>query len=232
MINRWQDEAGSYIYNVMGLTESTAPLIFTPPGQRAPVDPETGALSIGIPLPNTQLMVVDPVDSSRIIPLGETGEMLVRGPQIVEGYWNKPEETRQTFVDGWCCTGDIVKVDEDGWVYLVDRKKDMIISSGFKVWPREVEDVLYGHPATKEAVVVGVPDAYRGETPKAFISLKEEYKGQVSKEDFSQFCQKQLAAYKVPRQIEFLDEIPKTASGKVLRRVLRDEELKKGEPAP
>ncbi len=232
VVNRWEKEAGSYIYNVMGLTESTAPLIFTPPGQRAPVDPETGALSIGIPLPNTELKVVDPVEGSRIVPLGEAGEMLVRGPMMVEGYWNKPEETSLTFSDGWCYTGDIVKMDEDGWVYLVDRKKDMIIASGFKVWPREVEDVLYSHPATREALVVGVPDAYRGETPKAFVSLKEEYKGKISREDFLQFCRKHLAAYKIPSDIEFLDEVPKTASGKVLRRVMREQELKKAGKTP
>jgi len=159
--------------------------------------------------------------------LGEPGEMLVRGPQIVQGYWNKPEETGATFVDGWCHTGDIVKMDEQGWIYLVDRKKDMIIASGFKVWPRELEDVLYKHPATKEVVVVRVPDSYRGESPKAFISIKDEYKDRITQEEILAFCKKEMAAYKVPRAIEFLDEVPKTASGKVLRRLVREEEMKK-----
>ena len=227
VIKRWQDETGSYIYNVMGLTESTAPLIFTPPGKRAPVDQDTEALSIGIPLPNTEFRVVDPENGEEEVPLGEPGEMLVRGPQVVQGYWNKPEETTATFVDGWCHTGDIVKMDEQGWIYLVDRKKDMIIASGFKVWPRELEDVLYKHPATKEVVVVGVPDAYRGESPKAFISLKDEYKDRTTAEEMLAFCKKEMAAYKVPREIEFLDEVPKTASGKVLRRLVREEEMKK-----
>jgi len=145
----------------------------------------------------------------------------------VQGYWNKPEETGATFVDGWCHTGDIVKMDEQGWIYLVDRKKDMIIASGFKVWPREVEDVLYKHPATKEVVVVGVPDSYRGESPKAFISIKDEYKDRITQEEILAFCKKEMAAYKVPRAIEFLDEVPKTASGKVLRRLVREEEMKK-----
>jgi len=227
VVKKWEEEAGSYIYNVMGLTESTAPLIFVPSGRRAPVDPDTGALSIGIPLPNTEFMVVDAENGQEIVPLGETGEMVVKGPQIIKGYWNKPEETKETFVEGWFYTGDIVKMDEDGWVYLVDRKKDMIIASGFKVWPREVEDVLYKHPATKEAVVVGVADPYRGESPKAFISLKDEYKGKVTAEEFIDFCKQNMAAYKYPRQVEFLDEIPKTATGKALRRLLREQEAKK-----
>lgn len=145
----------------------------------------------------------------------------------MQGYWNKPEETGATFVDGWCHTGDIVKMDEQGWIYLVDRKKDMIIASGFKVWPREVEDVLYKHPATKEVVVVRVPDSYRGESPKAFISIKDEYKDRITQEEILAFCKKEMAAYKVPRAIEFLDEVPKTASGKVLRRLVREEEMKK-----
>ena len=227
IVAEWEKKAGSYIYNVMGLTESTAPLIFVPPGQRAPIDEETGALSIGIPLPNVEFKVVDAEDPTVEVPLGEVGEMLVRGPQIVKGYWNKPDETNKTFKDGWCHTGDIVKMDEEGWVYLVDRKKDMIIASGYKVWPREVEDVIYKHPATKEVVVIGVPDPYRGESPKAFISLKEEYKGKVTEQEFIDFCKKNMAAYKYPREVEFVEEIPKTASGKVLRRLLREIELEK-----
>jgi len=118
-------------------------------------------------------------------------------------------------------------MDEAGWIYLVDRKKDMIIASGFKVWPRELEDVPYKHPATKEVVVVGVPDTYRGESPKAFLSIKDEYKDRISKEEILAFCKKEMAAYKVPREIEFVDEVPKTASGEVLRRLVREEELKK-----
>jgi long-chain acyl-CoA synthetase len=227
VVARWEKEAGTYIYNVMGLTESTAPLIFVPPGRRAPVDPDTGALSIGIPLPNVEFKVVDAENPDQEVPLGETGEMLVRGPQMVAGYWNKPEETRETFRDGWCHTGDIVKMDREGWIYLVDRKKDMIIVSGYKVWPREVEDVIYRHPATKEVLVVGVPDPYRGESPKAFVSLKEEYVGRVTEREFIDFCRANMAVYKCPREVEFLEEIPKTASGKALRRLLREREAEK-----
>lgn len=227
VINKWEEEVGTYIHNVMGLTESTAPLIFVPPGKRAPVDPDTEALSIGIPLPNVDFMVVDAEHSNKIVAIGETGEMLVKGPQIIKGYWNKPEETDQTFIDGWCHTGDIVKMDENGWIYLVDRKKDMIIASGYKIWPRELEDVIYKFPGTKEVLVVGVPDSYRGESPKAFIALKDEYKTKVRKEDVINFCKQNMATYKVPREIEFLDEVPKTVTGKVLRRVLREQEAKK-----
>lgn len=227
IVAKWEKEAGSYIYNVMGLTESTAPLIFVPPGKRAPVDPDTGALSMGIPLPNVEFKVVDAEKPTVELPPGETGEMLVRGPQMVKGYWNKPDETNETFRDGWCHTGDIVKMDQDGWIYLVDRKKDMIIASGYKVWPREVEDVIYKHPATKEVLVVGVPDPYRGESPKAFISLKEEYRGKVAEQEFIDFCKVNMAAYKYPREVEFVDEIPKTASGKALRRLLREKEVEK-----
>jgi long-chain acyl-CoA synthetase len=228
IVKRWEDGVGTYLYNVMGLTESTAPMIFVPPGQRAPVDPDTEALSIGIPIANTDFMVVDPEESEKVLPIGEAGEMLARGSEIVKGYWNRPKETDETFTEGWCHTGDIAKMDEQGWVYLVDRKKDMIIASGYKVWPREVEDVLYKHPATKEASVVGKRDPYRGESPKAFISLKDGWKGKVTEADYINFCKENMAAYKYPREVEFIDEVPKTASGKVLRRVLSDQEAKKG----
>jgi len=227
VVARWEAEAGSYIYNVMGLTESTAPLIFVPPGRRAPVDPDTGALSMGIPLPNVEFMVVDAENPAIEVPPGEIGEMLVRGPQMVKGYWNKPEETSEVFRNGWCYTGDVVKMDQDGWIYLVDRKKDMIIASGYKVWPREVEDVIYKHPSTREVLVVGVPDAYRGESPKAYIALKDGFQGKVGEQEFIDFCKSSMAAYKCPREVEFVNEIPKTASGKGLRRVLRENEIER-----
>jgi long-chain acyl-CoA synthetase len=138
---------------------------------------------------------------------------------VFEGYWNKPEATRDAFHDGWFLTGDVAIMDEQGWFYIVDRKKDMINASGFKVWPREVEDILYRHPAVREAAVVGVADPYRGETVKAVLSLRS---GHVAtEEELVAFCRERLATYKVPRQVQFVDEIPKTASGKFLRRQLR-----------
>jgi long-chain acyl-CoA synthetase len=140
---------------------------------------------------------------------------------IFREYWNKPEETEKAFHEGFFLTGDVAVMDEDGFFYIVDRKKDMINVSGYKVWPREVEDVLYQHPAVKEAAVVGVPDEYRGETVRAFVALKEGEN--VSEEDLIQHCKERMAAYKYPRQVQFLDEVPKTATGKFLRRELREE---------
>lgn len=140
----------------------------------------------------------------------------------MKGYWNKPEETAAVFRSGWLLTGDIAKMDADGYFYIVDRKKDLIDASGFKVWPREVEEVLYSHPEVKEAAVVGIKDEYRGETVKAFVVLKDKAKN-VSTEDLRTFCKSLMAPYKVPKIIEFRDELPKTLVGKVLRRKLREE---------
>jgi long-chain acyl-CoA synthetase len=135
------------------------------------------------------------------------------------GYWNKPEATAAAFQDGWFLTGDVAVMDAEGWFYIVDRKKDMIVASGFKVWPRDVEDVLYQHPAVRECAVIGVPDTYRGETVKAFVALKQG--AEVGPEEIIAFCRERLAAYKYPRLVEFVPEIPKTATGKFLRRALR-----------
>ncbi len=179
--------------------------------------------SIGVPWPDTDARVVD--DEGNDVPVGEVGELIIRGPQVMLGYWNRPEETAKTLRDGWLYTGDMARMDEDGYFYIVDRKKDMIIAGGFNIYPREVEDVLFEHPAVKEAAVVGVPDPYRGETVKAFIVLKE---GQnVTEEELNQFCRENLAAYKVPRIYEFRNELPKTMVGKVLRRQLQEEERAK-----
>ncbi len=181
--------------------------------------------SIGIPFPDTYAVVVD--DEGKILPIGEVGELAIKGPQVMKGYWKMEEETKKVLINGWLLTGDMAKIDEDGYFYIVDRKKDMIIAGGYNIYPREVEEVLYEHPAVLEAAVVGVPDPYRGETVKAFIVLKPEYRGKVSEEEIIQFCKERLAAYKVPRIIEFRDELPKSAVGKILRRVLREEEIKK-----
>ncbi|AIY89437.1 long-chain-fatty-acid--CoA ligase [Geoglobus acetivorans] len=183
--------------------------------------------SIGIPIPNTYALVID--EEGKVLPVGEIGELAIFGPQVMKGYYKMEEETRKTLVSGWLLTGDMAKMDEDGYFYIVDRKKDVIIAGGYNIYPREVEEVLYEHPAVLEAAVVGVPDKYRGETVKAFIVLRPEHRGKVSEKDIEQFCRQKLAAYKVPRIIEFVDELPKSAVGKVLRRVLRDQEVKKME---
>lgn len=180
--------------------------------------------SIGVPWPDTDAAIFS-IETGEKLPPGEIGELAVKGPQVMKGYWNRPEETEETLRDGWLFTGDIGYMDEDGYFYIVDRKKDMIIAGGYNIYPREVEEVLYEHPAVAEAVVAGVPDPYRGETVKAYIVLKEG--ASTTEEELDQFARKHLAAYKVPRQYEFRKELPKTAVGKILRRVLVEEERNK-----
>ena len=221
IVDQFEEKFGVYIYIAYGLTESNSPTHFVPLEERAPVDEASGALSIGVPVPNCEARLVKVEDPSEEVPVGESGEFAAKGPMIFKGYWNKPEETEEAFQDGYFLTGDVAIMDEDGWFYIVDRKKDMINVSGYKVWPREVEDALYTHPQVKEAAVVGIPDEYRGETVKAFVALKEE--DAVSEEELVSYCKEQMADYKYPRQIEFMDELPKTATGKFLRRELRDE---------
>jgi long-chain acyl-CoA synthetase len=212
---------GVRIHNVYGLTESNSPTHAVPLGVRAPVDPQSGALSVGVPVPGCDARIVDLDNPSREARAGEAGELAVRGPMIFAGYWNRPEASAQAFLDGYFLTGDVVIMDERGFFYVVDRKKDMIIASGYKVWPREVEDVLYQHPGVREAAVIGVPDAYRGETVKAFVSLKEAFRDRVTGPELIAHCRERLAAYKYPREIELVADVPKTATGKFLRRALR-----------
>ncbi|MDP9347508.1 MAG: long-chain fatty acid--CoA ligase [Actinomycetota bacterium] len=221
-VDAFERQFGTYIRNVYGLTETTSPSHGVPRDARAPVDPESGALSVGTPTFNTIVRIIDE-DGNEAEP-GNIGEIVTAGPQVVPGYWNNPAETENAMPDGALRTGDVGFMDKDGWFYIVDRKKDMINASGYKVWPREVEDVLYAHDAVREAAVVGVPHEYRGETVKAFVSLKQ---GQsVNEQELIAFCKERMAAYKYPREIDFVDELPKTASGKVLRRELRDEATK------
>lgn len=180
--------------------------------------------SIGIPFPDTEAAIVNS-DTGERLHVGEIGEIIVRGPQVMKGYWNRPEETEAVLKEGWLYTGDMGRMDEEGYFYIVDRKKDLINASGFKVYPRDVEETLFEHPDVKEAVVIGVPDAYRGETVKAFIVLKDG--SDVTKEQIMDWCRGRLAAFKVPRIIEYRTELPKTMIGKVLRRKLIEEELTK-----
>jgi long-chain acyl-CoA synthetase len=208
---------GHYIHNVYGLTETTSPSHGTPLGVEGPVDEASGALSVGVPIYNTVVQILG--DDGEELPPGEIGEIVTTGPQIVAGYWNKPEETANALPGGSLHTGDVGYMDAEGWFYIVDRKKDQINAGGYKVWPREVEDVLYEHEAVREAAVIGVPDEYRGETVKAFVSLRP---GKTATADeLIAFAKERLAAYKYPRQVEFLDEVPKTVTGKLLRRELR-----------
>ena len=213
----WHERTGTRIRPMYGLTEATSPTHMTPHGLQPPIDPHTGAMSVGVPVCNTYAKVV--TDAGYDAAPGEIGEFVIAGPQIVPGYWQKPEETSKALGPDGLRTGDVGFMDEKGWFYLVDRSKDMIVASGFKVWPREVEEVLYQHPAVREAAVVGVPDPYRGETIKAVISLKA---GQtVTADEIKAFARERMAAYKYPRIVEIMDELPKTTSGKIMRRLLQ-----------
>ncbi|MEU1438941.1 AMP-binding protein [Streptomyces sp. NPDC005786] len=217
LVEKFRAGFGPYIRNGYGLTECTAPCASVPPEREAPVDPVSGTLSVGVPGPDTVVRIID--ENGADVPFGEQGEIAVRGPQVVAGYWRLPDATAAAFPDGELRTGDIGFMDREGWLYVVDRKKDMINASGFKVWPREVEDVLYTHPAVREAAVVGVPDPYRGETVRAYVSLRPGTA--VEPGELGAYCKERLAAYKYPREVEILTELPKTASGKILRRELR-----------
>jgi len=223
VVEQFRRLTGIYIHHIYGLTETTSPSHAVPLGIGAPVLPEYGALSVGVPVPNTGCRVVD-LETGADVPPGRVGEVVIRGPMVVPGYWQKPAETARALRDGWLYTGDVGLMDEAGWFYIIDRVKDVIIASGYKVWPREVEDVLYRHEAVREAAVVGVPDPYRGETVKAFVSLKPGYEGKVTPEELIEFCRARLAAYKYPRIVEIVDEVPKTPTGKFLRRLLRGRE--------
>jgi long-chain acyl-CoA synthetase len=217
VVDRFRAATGRYIHNIYGLTETTSACIGTPLGAIAPVDKASGALSVGVPMGGTTVTIVD--DSGHPLPAGEIGEIVVSGPQVDVGYWQRPDETSHAFRSDGVHTGDVGVMDADGWVYVVDRKKDLVVVSGYKVWPRDVEDVLYRHPAVKEAAVVGRPDSYRGETLHAYISLRG---GQhATPAELRTLCREHLSAYKVPTEYHFVDELPKTTTGKIMRRNLR-----------
>jgi long-chain acyl-CoA synthetase len=184
--------------------------------------------SIGLPLPDVECKIVDVSDSVTEMPVGQSGELCIRAPEVMQGYWNRPDETSLALRDGWLHTGDIAKMDEDGFFFIVDRKKDMIISGGYNVYPRDVEEVLFSHPKIKEAAVAGVPDPKWGETVTAFIVLKENET--ITADEVKAFCRERMAAYKVPSVVEFRESLPKTLVGKVLRRVLTEEIRKRTNP--
>ena len=223
VFERFEALTGGRLVEGYGLTE-TSPFTHCTPlfGERRPG-------SIGLPFPDTDARIVDMTSGEPLAP-GEEGELEVRGPQVMLGYWGRPEETAEVLHDGWLRTGDVARMDADGFFYVIDRRKDMIDASGFKVLPREVEEVLLMHPKVREAVVAGVPDAYRGETVKAFVVLRP---GEAaSEEEIVEFCRLHLAAFKVPRKVEFRSELPKSMVGKYLRRVLVEEERAPKMPAP
>ncbi|MGO2025826.1 MAG: class I adenylate-forming enzyme family protein [Brevibacterium aurantiacum] len=220
LVNKFEEKAGIYIGQGYGLTETCAQAAIVPPGMRAPVDPDSGNLSCGLPQPDTMIRILDDLGE----PLGpnEIGEVAISGPEVVSEYINNTKATSEQIPDGELRTGDVGYMNDEGWLFIVDRKKDMINASGFKVWPREVEDVLYTHPAIQEAAVVGIPDDYRGESVAAFVTLQPGPEADtVSEDEIVAFCREKLASYKAPRQVTIIDELPKTSSGKVLRRTIR-----------
>ncbi|NJK46087.1 MAG: long-chain fatty acid--CoA ligase [Pleurocapsa sp. SU_196_0] len=222
----FQTLTGGKLLEGYGLTECS------PCSHNNPINGERRDGSIGLPLPGVDARVVD--ENGRTLPFGEIGELAICGPHVMRGYWQRPDETAKCIREGlddgvtpgrWLMTGDMARIDTDGYAYIVDRKKDMIDASGYNVYPREVEEVLYQHPSIKEAVVVGVPDTYRGETVKAYVVLKDSET--ATSEQILEFCKLRLSAYKVPKQLEFRTELPKTLIGKILRRALLEEEKQK-----
>ena len=214
---KFNELTGGNLVEGYGLTESSAVGTTNPFRDGAPREG-----SIGFPFPSTDAKIVSLDDPSSELAVGEIGELALKGPQIMTGYWNNESETGLVMKDGWLLTGDIARMDDDGFFYIVDRKKDMVSVGGLKVYPREVEEVLFEHPAVKEAAVVGIPDQYMGETIKAFIVLKDPSSKDRAEAEILEFCQDKLAKYKVPRKLEFVPDLPKTLVGKVLRRKLKE----------
>ncbi len=222
--DRFEHLTGARIVEGYGLSEAS------PVTHANPIFGSRKVGSIGLPWPDVEARIMDIETGIRTLAVGETGELVVRGPQVMKEYWNKPRETSEALRGGWLHTGDIARMDEDGYFFIVDRIKDMIKTVGENVYPREVEEVLFTHPKVKEAVVVGVPQEFLGEEIKAFIVLKDGVS--ATPEEIIEYCSDQLSKFKVPKEVEFRKELPKTLVGKVLRRVLRDEEIKKTVPQP
>ncbi|MFU2017944.1 long-chain-fatty-acid--CoA ligase [Peribacillus butanolivorans] len=219
VINQFEEKLGISISEGFGMSETS------PTTHRNPVIGQRKPGSIGIPYPNTDAKIVDIETGIHELPTGQAGELIIKGPQVTKGYWKNLEETATALRDGWLYTGDIARMDEEGYFYIVGRKKDMIIASGYNIYPIEVEDIIYQHPSVEEACVFGIPDKYRGETVKAAIVLK---KGMcVTEQEIMDFCYKRLARYKVPRRFEFREQLPKSTVGKILRRILLEEEMEK-----
>jgi len=219
VIHDFEKATGAIIMEGFGMTETT------PVTHVNPFHGTHKVGSIGIPIPDTLARIVDLEDEKTDVPVGERGELIVKGPQVMLGYKDRPDETAKTLRDGWCYTGDIATMDEDGYFYIVDRKKDMIISGGFNVYPRDIDEVFYLHPKVQEACAIGIPHPTRGESVKVFVVLKEGMT--ATQEELIEYCKTRLATYKLPTEIEFRKELPKTNVGKILRKQLRAEELEK-----
>lgn len=222
-LNQLRTLHGAIIYDVYGATENTAFATTTPWGGKVKIG------TVGVPLPNTDVKIVDLESGTREMPQGEAGEVCIKGPQVMSGYYKRPEETAQSLKDGWFYTGDIGYFDSEGYLTISDRKKDMIVASGFNVYPKEIDETLFEHPGILEACCIGVPDPYRGETVKAFVVTKPGVT--LTEEEVISFCKGKLAAYKVPTKVEFIGELPKSAIGKIMRRTLREMDSKKREGA-
>jgi len=217
---RFEELSGGRLVEGYGLTE-TSPVTHVNPLD----DPRKNRPgSIGIPISDTEARIMDLEMGDRELAPGEAGELVIRGPQVMIGYWKKPDENKMALRESWFYTGDIATTDQDGYFRIVDRKKDMINVSGLKVWPREVEEVLYEHPAIREAAVIGVPDPRSGEAVKAYVVLKQEHSGKIPPEEITKFCKQRIASYKAPHLVEFREGLPKTQVGKILRRELRAEQ--------
>ena len=208
LMRSFEDAFGCKILEGYGLSESSPVASFNRP------DRERKPGSIGIPIEGVEMKVVD--DDGNEVPQGEVGEIVIRGHNVMKGYWNKPDETGDTLIDGWLHTGDIAKIDEDGYFFIVDRKKDLIIRGGYNVYPREIEEVLYEHPAVREAAVIGVKDDNLGEEVGAAVALKDGE--EASAQELRDFVKEQVAAYKYPRRVWFVDDLPKGPTGKILKR--------------
>lgn len=217
---KFEERFGHYVNNIYGMTETASATIGVPLGLRAPQDPGTGTLAIGVPLPGMDARIVSP--DGHDVPIGEPGELVLKGPQCITEYLNRPDATADTIQDGWLHTGDVAVTDDAGWIYVVDRQKDQINVSGYKVWPREVEDVLYEFPGVKEAAVVGLPDKYSGERVVAFVSLQAGQ--QADPDDIRNYVKSKIATFKAPREVTVLADLPKTPTGKIQRRVLRSDD--------
>ncbi len=217
---RFQELTGARLAEGYGLSEAS------PVTHANPIWGDNRVGTIGVPWPDTEVKIVDVETGAKVLGVGEQGELCIRGPQVMKGYWNMPEETAHTLREGWLHTGDIAVMDQDGYFKIVDRKKDMILGAGgFNIYPREIEDVLYEHPKVREVAAVGIPVEEKGERVKVYVVLKE---GETAtEEEIIQFCRENMAPYKVPRFVEFRTELPKTMVGKILRRVLLEEEEKK-----
>jgi long-chain acyl-CoA synthetase len=210
---------GIYTRQGWGMSETVAG------GTNTPVFGIRKINSIGIPYPDNDVKLVDLENGVDEVPRGEPGEIIIKGPTVMKGYWNDPEGTAEQLKDGWLYTGDIAIQDEDDFLFIVDRKKDMVISGGFNIYPREVDEVLFQHPKVEFGIAVGVPDEYRGETLKAFIVLKKAQS--ATDKEIIDFCKEKLAPYKVPKMVEFRDSLPQSSVGKVLRKELRAQEIQK-----